>query len=83
MDNSTGSLYSVKILLWISAIFETILFFNGNKVESVPSQKHLGLVLDCKLDFNELINKKRSKCNKIIGRMKKLSLTLSSFASQI
>ena len=31
------------------------LFFNDDKVQSVPSQKHLGLILDSKLDFNEHI----------------------------
>ena len=53
------------------------LTFNGNKVQSVPCQKHLGLILDSKLVFNEHINNKISKCNKIIGVMKKLSSTLS------
>ena len=51
--------------------------FNGDKVQSVPCLKHLGLILDSKLDFNEHINHKISKCNKIIGVMKKLLLTLS------
>ena len=32
------------------------LTFNGDKVQSVPCQKHLGLILDSKLDFNEHIN---------------------------
>ena len=31
------------------------LTFNGDKVQSVPCQKHLGLILDSKLDFNEQI----------------------------
>ena len=30
------------------------------------SQKHLGLILDSKLDFNEYVNNKINKCNKII-----------------
>ena len=51
--------------------------FNGDKVQTAISQKHLGLVLDSKLDFNENISKKINKCNKIIGIMKKLSLFLS------
>ena len=34
------------------------LFFNGGEVQSVPNQKHLGLVLDCKIGFNEHINNK-------------------------
>ena len=51
--------------------------FNNNDVQSANSQKHLGLVLDSKLDFNEHVNNKINKCNKSIGIMKKLSLTLS------
>ena len=50
--------------------------FNGNNVQTAISQKHLGLVLDFKLDFNEHISNKINKCNKIIGIMKKLSLFL-------
>ena len=51
--------------------------FNGDKIQRAVSQKHLGLVLDSKLDFNEHISNKINKCNKIIGIMKKLSLFLS------
>ena len=51
--------------------------FNNNDVQSANSQKHLGLVLDSKLDFNENVNNKINKCNKSTGIMKKLSLTLS------
>ena len=51
--------------------------FNNSDVQSANSQKHLGLVLDSKLDFIEHVNKKINKCNKSIGIMKKLSLTLS------
>ena len=43
----------------------------------MDSQKHLGLVLDSKLNFNEHIESKITKCNKIIGLMKKLSQFLS------
>ena len=51
------------------------LHFNNNNVQSANSQKHLGLVLDSKLDFNEHVNNKINKCNKSIAIMKKLSLT--------
>ena len=54
------------------------LVFNDNKVQLANSQKHLGLILDSKLDFNEHIDNKINKCNKIIGIMKRLSLILSS-----
>ena len=39
--------------------------------------KHLGLVLDYKLDFNEHFNNEISKCNRIMSVEKRLSLTLS------
>ena len=51
--------------------------FNGDKVQAAVSQKHLGLVLDSKLDFIEHISNKINKSNKIIGIMKKLTLFLS------
>ena len=54
------------------------LTFNDDNIQTAISQKHLGLVLDSKLDFNEHnISNKINKCNKIIGIMKKLSLFLS------
>ena len=51
--------------------------FNNNDVQLANSQKHLGLVLDSKLDFNEHVNNKIYKCNIFMGIMKKLSSTLS------
>ena len=51
--------------------------FNISDVQIADSHKHLGLVLDSKLNFNEHIESKITKCNKIIGLMKKLSLILS------
>ena len=53
------------------------LHFNSTNIQVVDSQKHLGLVLDSKLNFNEHIESKITKCNKIIGLMKKLSQFLS------
>ena len=53
------------------------LTFNNNKIQSAPSQKHLGLVLDSMLDFNQQIDDKINRCNKIIGVMKRLSMTCS------
>ena len=51
--------------------------FNNNHVPSANSQKHLGLLSDSKLDFNEHVNNKITKCSKSMGIMKKLPLTLS------
>ena len=44
----------------------------ASAVESAPSQKHLGLILDTKLCFVEHLNQKISKANKGIGTIKRL-----------
>ena len=41
--------------------------FNKNIIATCPHQKHLGVVLDSKLDFSIHIDQKIGKCNKIIG----------------
>ena len=53
------------------------LHFYSTNVQVADNQKHLGLVLDPKLDFNEHIESKITNCNQIIGLMKKLSQFLS------
>ena len=53
------------------------IIYNNNNGLISPCQKHLGLVLDSKLSFNEHVNQKINKCSKIIGLMKRLSLILS------
>ena len=53
------------------------LTFNNDKIPSAPAPKHLGLILDSKLDFSQHIDDKLSKCNKIIETMRRLSMTLS------
>ena len=51
--------------------------FNDNTVQTVEVHNHLGLSLDKKLDFNIHIENKINKCNKMIGIMKRLSLSIS------
>ena len=51
--------------------------FNNTDVQIGDSRKHLGLILDCKLNFNGHIESKITKCNKIKGLMKKLYIILS------
>ena len=50
--------------------------FNGNPVQQCNSQKHLGLILDKQLNFNEHVDKKIIICNKLIGSIKWLSSLL-------
>ena len=52
------------------------MIFNNKERQSAPAQKHLGLIFDSKLDFNQHIDDKIIKCNKIIGTMRRLSMTL-------
>ena len=52
--------------------------FNSTDVKIPDNQKDLGLILGSKFNFNEHIESKIFKCNKIIGLIKKLSLILST-----
>ena len=47
--------------------------FNNSKVEAISLQKHLGLILDERLNFNEHLESKINKCYKIIGFLKRLA----------
>ena len=48
-----------------------MLIINDIPVKRVPFHKHLGLILDSKLDFNEHINTVLSKVNKMITLLRK------------
>ena len=50
--------------------------FNNNTIATCPHHKHLGVVLDSKLDFNIHIEQKLRKCNKIIALIKRRSVCL-------
>ena len=52
------------------------LSFNQSQVKISESHKYQGLILDTKLKFNEQLEDKINKCNRIIGSIKKLSLIL-------
>ena len=49
------------------------LLFNNNNVSQVNSQKHLGVILDVKLTFEEHRKNLFNKTNKTIGLLRKLS----------
>ena len=50
--------------------------FNSNKKSQCPHQKHLGIILDLKLDFSIHLEQNIKKCNKMIGLMRRLSVCL-------
>ena len=50
--------------------------FNGNPVQQCNLQKHLRLILDKQLNFNEHVDKKIIICNKLIGSIRCLSSLL-------
>ena len=49
---------------------------NNINITRCSHQKHLGVVLDSKLNFNTHVAQKIKKCNKLIGLMKRLSINL-------
>ena len=49
------------------------LLFNNNNVSQVNSQKHLGVIVDVKLTFEEHLKNVLNKTNKTIGLLRKLS----------
>ena len=51
-------------------------FFNNLPINRKSTQKHLGLLLDEKLNFSEHINEKLRKVTKSINLLRKLNLTL-------
>ena len=61
----------------ISKINHPPLLCNQNLIKSSSSQKHLGMVLGTKLDFNLHIKNVQSKVNKTIGLLRKLKNILS------
>ena len=54
----------------------TIVYFNNDPVIREIFQKHLGLVLDSKLNFSGHINEKIKKANKGINVIRKMNLSL-------
>ena len=51
--------------------------FNNSQVENISSQKHVGLILDERLNFNERLESKTNKWFKVIGFLKRLSNKLT------
>ena len=57
-------------------VFHPPIKLNNNSIPKCPSQKHLGIVLDSKLDFSSHVDDKIKKCNKLIGLIRRLSVNL-------
>ena len=53
------------------------LVFNGIPVKTVPETKHLGMILDEKLNFESHLSEKTAKVNQGLGRMKQLKKWIS------
>ena len=60
----------------INKIDHPSLYFNKNLVKSSSTHKHLGMVLDTRLDFNLHLKNVQNKVNKTIGLLRKLQNTL-------
>ena len=45
---------------------------NNKLVKQIPSQKHLGMIFDTKLNFQEHLKNILNKVNKTIGLLRKL-----------
>ena len=50
--------------------------FSNNNISKCPDQKHLGIALDSKLNFNAHGDQKIKKRNRIIGLIRRLSINL-------
>ena len=50
--------------------------FNNSDISKCPHQKHLGIALDSKLNFNAHVDQKIEKCNRIISLIRRLSMNL-------
>ena len=63
-----------EVIFWkkLQKINQNPVCFNHSFVQQVPSQKHLGVYLDTKLNFQEHINNVLSKVNKTAGLLSKL-----------
>ena len=57
------------------------LYFNQNLFNSSSNHKHLGMVLDIRLDFNLLLKKVQNKVNKAIVLLHKLHYIEKHFAT--
>ena len=55
-----------------------IIYFNQNPIMQTNSQKHLGVFLDTRLDFNEHLTNTFTKANRNVGLFRKFQKLWSS-----
>ena len=60
----------------LNSLSHPLIKFNNDGISKCPHQKHLGIVLDSKLNFSAHVDQKIKKCNRIIGLIRRLSVTL-------
>ena len=53
-------------------VFNPPIKLNNNSIPKCPGQKHLGIVLDSKLNFSPHVDDKIKICNKLIGLIRRL-----------
>ena len=56
----------------VQKTYHPSIYFNDKSVKQVPYQKHLGMILDNKLNFQEHFKNILNKINKTIGLLRKL-----------
>ena len=60
----------------LNSLSHPLIKFNNDGISKCPHQKHLGIVLDSKLNFSAHVDQKIKKCNRVIGLTRQLSVTL-------
>ena len=70
-------LFSLGKQVQINKLSYPLIKFNNNDISKCPHQKHLGNVLDSKLNFIAHVNQKIKKCNRITGNIRRLSINVS------
>ena len=74
--NPSKQAEEVTFTIKLQRINHNAVYFSHKSVQQVPSQKHLGMYLDTKLNFQEHLNTVLSKVNKTIRLLRKLQAFL-------
>ena len=69
-------LFSFVNLIQQTPVFHPPIKFYNNSIAKCPSQKHLGIALDSKSNFNSHVDEKIKKRNKLIGLTRRFSENL-------